>query len=75
MQTFAKLRAPLFGRGKLNIIWERAFKRADPVDRMSMLNQAMRQMRDEYAKAEADHRIARQHEDARNAEAITARSA
>ena len=30
----------------------------------------MKQMRDEYAKAERDHRIARANEDARNAEAI-----
>ena len=75
MLTFIKIQAPLLGRGKARLNFSKAYAKVAPDVRMSMLNQILRQLRDEYAKAERDHRIARQHEDARNAEAIQAPAA
>ena len=70
MLTFIKIQAPILGRGKARLNFSKAYAKVAPDVRMSMLNQVLRQLRDEYAKAERDHRIARANEDARNAEAI-----
>ena len=69
--TFAKLKAPLAGgRGLARV----EFSKVDPEIRLSMLEQAMKQMRDAYRTAEADRRIKLAHEDAQNAEAIQLRA-
>jgi hypothetical protein len=70
MQTFAKLKAPIMGRGKAKIAFTKGFHKIDPEVRVSLINQLMRQFRDEYDRAEREARIKAQHEDAANAEAI-----
>lgn len=73
--TFAKLKAPLAGgRGLARVEFSKSFAKVDPEVRLSMLEQAMKQMRDAYRVAEADHRIKLAHEDAQNAEAIQLRA-
>ena len=72
IRTIAKLRAPLFG-GKASVQFAKNFRRIRPADRMSIISQCMKQLRAEYDLAEQHHRIAAQHEDARNAEAATVR--
>lgn len=74
MWTVAKLICPPLGLGQAKLKLTKSFHRIKPSARMSMLTQAMKQMRAEYDRAETEHRIERQHEDARNAETIQARA-
>ena len=70
IRTVAKLRAPLFG-GKASVLFAKNFRRIRPADRMSIISQCMKQLREEYDLAESHRRIEAVHEDARNAEAVT----
>lgn len=72
IRTIAKLRAPWWG-GKATVQFVRTFRRMKPAHRMSLLTQCMKQMRAEYDLAEQHYRIEGQHEDARNADAVTLR--
>lgn len=73
IRTIAKLRAPWFG-GKATVRFVKNFRRMRPADRMSILSQCMKQLREEYDLAESHRRIEVVHEDARNAEAATLRA-
>lgn len=75
MPVYARLRAPYPGLGKIKLSFTKAFRAAKPEARMSMLNQAMRQLRAEHEQAQADRRAELQQEDARNAAAIRVPSA
>lgn len=70
MIVFARLRSPLFGRGKAKVELTRAFHAMKPADQMNVLEQAMKPLRDAHKTASDNHRIALQHEDARNAAQI-----
>ena len=72
MWTVAKLITPAFGLGQAKLTTTKAFDKIKPGVRMTMITQAMKLLRAEYDRAEAEHRIERQHEDARNAEQIQA---
>lgn len=73
IRTIAKLRAPWFG-GKATIQFVKNFRRMKPAHRMSLLEQVMKQLREEYDIAKAHHRCEVVHEDARNADAATLRA-
>lgn len=68
--TVAKLCSPPFGLGKATVKLTRSFNRIKPAARMTMLSQQMKLLRAEYDRAEREFRIEKQHEDARNADAI-----
>lgn len=68
--TFAKLRAPIAGLGKANVRFSKGFNKLDPDRRIIILQQVMKQLRDEYEKAEREYRIDFIKEDARNADLI-----
>lgn len=70
MQVYARIRAPYPGLGKIKLSFTQAFRRAKPEARMSMLNQAMRELRAEHEQAQADRRAELQQEDFRNAAQI-----
>jgi hypothetical protein len=70
VKVYARLRAPFPGLGQISLTFTRAFREARPAARMSMLNQAMRQLRAEHDRAAADHRAELQQEDALNAAQI-----
>lgn len=70
MQTFAKLRAPIFGRGKAKVEFTRAFHQMKPADQMATLEQTMATLRQAHKEAQANHRAQLAAEDARNADAI-----
>jgi len=73
--TFAKLKAPLAGgRGLARVEFSKSFAKVEPEIRLSMLEQAMKQMRQAYLTAQNDNKIKHTHEDARNAEAIQLRA-
>ena len=72
--TFAKLKAPSFGRGKASVKFSKNFTRLDPDVRMSMVSQAMKQLRAAYDEAERDQRAVIAQEDALNAAMIQARA-
>lgn len=74
MIVFARLRSPLFGRGKAKVELTRAFHSMKPADQMNVLEQAMKPLRDAHKTAQANHRIELAAEDARNAEAIRQRA-
>ena len=69
IRTIARLKAPMWG-GKLNVKFASNFRRIPPEKRMHLLNQALRQIRNEYDLAAEHHRIERRDEDVRNAEAL-----
>lgn len=69
IRTIAKLKAPWFG-GQAKVEFVSNFRRMKPADRMSFLNQCLKQMRAEYDLAEQHHKIQVRDEDARNAESI-----
>lgn len=73
IRTVAKLRAPLFG-GKAKVEFASNFRRMRPADRMSVLNQCLKQMRAEYDIAESHYRIEKRDEDERNASTIARRA-
>jgi len=75
MPVYARIRAPWPGLGKIKLSFTKAFRAAKPAARMSMLNQAMRELRVEHDRAAADHRAELQAEDARNAALIRVSSA
>ncbi len=56
--------------GKAVVKFPTHFRRMRPADRKSFISQAMRDLRAEYDLACEHARIATQHEDARNAEAV-----
>jgi hypothetical protein len=70
MRTFAKLQAPLFGRGKAKVEFSRDFHNWKPADQMSALEQTMATLRQAHKEAQANHRIQLAAEDARNAAQI-----
>lgn len=70
MITFARLKSPIFGRGKAKTEFTKAFHAMKPADQMNVLEQAMKPLRDAHKIASDNHRIALQHEDARNADQI-----
>lgn len=70
LNTYMKLKAPVFGRGKAKLTFTKAFDKLEPENQMLVLSQAMIALREAHKRAERNHRIRRQHEDARNAEAI-----
>lgn len=72
IRTVAKLRAPWFG-GKATVQFVKNFHRMRPADRMSLLEQVMKQLREEYDIAKQHHRCEVVHEDARNADAAIVR--
>ncbi len=72
IKTIARLKAPWWG-GKASVVFVKNFRRMRPADRMSLLEQVMKQLREEYDIAKTHHRIEAVHEDARNAEAATVR--
>ena len=72
--TFAKLRAPMAGLGKATLQFSKSFNKLSPDRRMTMLMQAMKQMRAAYDTAERENRCVIKAEDARNAEAIQLRA-
>jgi hypothetical protein len=74
MWTVAKLIVPAFGAGQAKLKTLPAFEKIKPSIRMTMISQAMKLLRAEYDRAEQEHRIERQHEDARNADQIQARA-
>lgn len=73
MTTFAKLNAPHNCRGKARIQYKGNWRKIDPDDRLATLNQWMRLLREEHAKAERESRSKRKHEDAVWAAQIQAR--
>ena len=83
MKLFSKDRGParlvvkvsgfLHG-GKAVVKFPANFRRARPEDRMSYTTQAIKAFRAEYDLAVEHRRIAAQHEDARNAEAVVLRT-
>ena len=72
--TFAKLRAPIAGLGKATLQFSKSFNKLSPDRRMTMLMQAMKQMRAAYDTAERENRCVIKAEDARNAETIQLRA-
>lgn len=74
MNTFARLKSPLFGRGKAKLVFTKSFKRWQPIDQMSAIEQAMRQLRKAHDEASANHRAQRAAEDEINASLIAKRA-
>lgn len=74
MWTVAKLLSPPFGTGQAKLKTTPAFDKIKPGVRMTMISQAMKLLRAEYDRAEREHRIERQHEDARMAAGIQVRA-
>ena len=72
--TFAKLRAPMAGLGKATLQFSKSFNKLSPDRRMTMLMQAMKQMRAAYDTAERENRCVIKAEDARNAEDMRLRA-
>lgn len=70
--TFAKLRAPVLGRGKATIIFSKSFNKLEPEDQITTLDQAMKQLSDRRKLAAQHKRIKLANEDAVNAEMIRA---
>lgn len=74
MWTVAKLITPAFGLGQAKLTTTKAFNKIKPGVRMTLITQAMKLLRAEYDRAEREHRIERQHEDARIAAGIQVRA-
>lgn len=70
MWTVAKLVVPAFGLGQAKLKLTKSFHKIKPAARMTTLSQTMKLLRAEYDRAEREHRIEMQHEDARNANGI-----
>lgn len=70
MNTFARLKIPLFGRGQAKVQFSRDFARWKPHDQMTALEQTMKALRLAHAEAARNHKAALQAEDARNAAQI-----
>lgn len=70
LPTFAKLRGQMFGRGKATVVFSKSYRKLEPEDQVSTLDQAMRQLMDERKRAARRAEIKRKQEDARNAAAI-----
>lgn len=73
MRVFAKLRAPLWGRGQVKVEFTRSFEVMSEADKMAVLNQVMRVMRDAHDQAAAREKFRLAGEDAENARRIRRR--
>ena len=74
LPTFAKIKAPLAGWGKVKLAFTGSFRKLSPEAQMSILQQVMVQCREAHKTAERNHKSKMAHEDARNAEAYRARA-
>lgn len=73
MRVFAKLRSPFLGRGKVKLEFTRQFDLMSDADRINVLNQAMRALRQAHDDAAARENFRLMAEDAENARRIRRR--